>query len=257
MQKCHQGEVIAEEIEYKWEDEASDSDQDVETEDEMADQADQDVEIELVPTAQEVKMALRPRSYNYRRDYWPLPCETAQAAREAHHVAYPHTPTEVMQVQMGQPHLDQQTLISHQTQMGHQIQMDRQAQQIDRQAQLDHQAQVDHQARIDHQAQVDHQARIDRQAQIDHQTRIEQQAQMDQHFNQMEYIPVQPVHNDNFYQPPQTIQQVPQQAAISTYLNAMTLNEQPPGYDHAAFYFDDKQTLDFLLPSARVDHYWQ
>ena len=240
MQKCHQGEVIAEEVEFKWEDEASESDQDVETEDEMAEQPDQDVEVEFLPTAQEVKMALRPRSYNYRRDYWPLPCETAQAVQEAHHTAYPHTPTEVMQVQMGQSHLDQQALINHQTQMDHQIEMGRQAQ-------------ADHQARIDHQAQVDQQARID------HQARIDQQAQMDQHFNQMEYIPVQPVHNDNYYQQPQLIQQLPQQAAISTYLNAMTLNEQPPGYGPAVFYFEDKQHLDFLLPSDRIsnDHFYQ
>lgn len=252
IQKCHQGEVIAEEVEFKWEDEVSESDQDVESGDDMTEQGDPDVKIELVPSAQEVKMALRPRSYNDRRDYWPLPCETAQ---EAHPVPYPHTPTEVMQVQMGHAQMEHQDLINHQTQMGHQIQMDRQTQ-IDRQAQLDHQAQVDHQARIDHQAQVDHRARIDRQAQIDHQTRIEQQAQIDQHFNQMEYIPVQAVSNDSYFQPPQMVQQVPQ-TAISSYLNAMTLNEQPPGYQNQ-FFYDDNKPLDILLPSDRMSNiYWQ
>ncbi len=250
IQKCHQGEVVAEEVEFKWDDEASESDQDAESDNEIVDQAEPELGVELVATAQDVKMALRPRNYNYRRDYWPLPCETAQ---EAHPVPYPHTPTEVMQVQMGQTHLDQQALINHQ------IQMDRQAQ-IDRQAQLDHQAQVDHQVRIDHQAQVDHQARIDHQAQIDHQARIErieQQAQMDQHFNQMEYVPMQPVQNDNYYQAPQMVQHVPQ-TMISSYLNAMTLNEQPPGFDQTQFYLDDNKLLDFQLPSARMSgHYWQ
>ena len=214
----------------------------------MADQAEPDVEVELVPSAQEIKMALRPRSYNYRRDYWPLPCETAQ---EAHPVAYPHTPTDAMQVQMGQAHLDQQALITQQ------MQTDRQAH-IDRQAHLDRQAQLDHQARIDHQAQADRQARSDRQARIDHQARIEQQAQMDQNFNQMEYIPMQPVHNDNYYQPPQLVQQAPQ-TIISSYFNAMSLNEQPPSYDQTQLYIDDNKYLEFQLPEARManDYYWQ
>lgn len=235
-------------MEFKWDDEVSESDQDAESDDELAEQAEPEAGVEFVPAAQDVKMVLRPRNYNYRRDYWPLPCETSQ---EAHSVAYSNTPTEVMQAQMGQAHLDQQAMINHQ------IQMDRQAQ-IDRQAQLDHQAQVDHQARIDHQAQVDHQARVDHQAQIDRQARVVQQAQMDQQFNQMEYVPMQPVHSDNYYRPPQMVQQPPQ-TMISSYLNAMTLNEQPPSYDQTQFYFDDNKLLDFQLPSARMsgDHYWQ
>jgi len=249
IQKCHQGEVVAEEVEFKWDDEASESDPDAESDDELAEQAEPEASVELVSAAPDVKMVLRPRNYNYRRDYWPLPCETSQ---EAHPVVYPHTPTEVMQGQMGQAHLEQQAMINHQ------IQMDRQAQ-IDRQAQLDHQSQVDMQARLDHQAQVDHQARVDHQAQIDHQARIEQQqAQMDQHFNQMEYLPMQPVHNDSYYQSPQMVQQPPQ-TMISSYLNAMTLNEQPPCYDQTQFYFDDNKLLDFQLPSERMsgEHYWQ
>ena len=231
IQKCHQGEVVAEEVEFKWDDEASESDPDIDSEDDLAEPGEPGIELDLIPGAQEVKMALRPRNSNYRRDYWPLPCETAQ---EAHPVAYPQTPTDVMQVQMGQTHLDQQALIR-----------------------MERQAQIDHQARID-QVQADHQARIDHQAQLDHQARAEQQAQMEQRFNQMEYVPMQPVPNDNYYQQPQMVPTVPQ-SVISSYMNAMSLNEQSPTYDHTQYYYDDVKLLDFQLPSARLsgDHYWQ